>query len=111
MQRDRKRVILRQRVRDLVRAVRAVRNTQVFQTETRVVTDALLVVIGTERRIQFRILQSIVKRSFNCKDFSISACSFFCSYISKMYFSHCKHAEVSKRMCSVNLDASISGEY
>jgi hypothetical protein len=41
MQRDRKCVILRQRVRDSVRAVRAVRNTPVFQTETRVVTDAL----------------------------------------------------------------------
>jgi hypothetical protein len=36
MQRDGKRVILRQRVRC---SVRAVRNTQVFQTETRVVAD------------------------------------------------------------------------
>jgi hypothetical protein len=32
-------VILRQRVRGSVRAVRAVRNTRVFQTETRVVAD------------------------------------------------------------------------
>jgi hypothetical protein len=36
---DGKRVILRQRVRGSVRAVRAVRNTRVFQTETRVVAD------------------------------------------------------------------------
>jgi len=36
---DRQRVILRQRVRGSVRAVRAVRNTRVFQTETRVVAD------------------------------------------------------------------------
>jgi len=35
-----KRVILRQRVRGSVRAVRAVRNTRVFLTETRVVADA-----------------------------------------------------------------------
>ena len=35
-----KRVILRQRLRGSVRAVRAVRNTRVFQTETRVVADA-----------------------------------------------------------------------
>jgi hypothetical protein len=34
------RVIFRQRVRGSVRAVRAVRNTWVFQTETRVVADA-----------------------------------------------------------------------
>jgi hypothetical protein len=34
---DGKRVILRQRVRGSVRAVRAARNTRVFQTETRVV--------------------------------------------------------------------------
>ena len=32
-------MILRQRVRGSVRAVRAVRNTRVFQTETRVVAD------------------------------------------------------------------------
>src|SRR5882757_1563583 len=38
---DGKRVILRQRVRGSVRAVRAVRNTRVFQTETGVVADAL----------------------------------------------------------------------
>jgi len=31
--------------------------------------------------------------------------------ISKMYFSHCKPPGVSERMWSVNLDASISGEY
>jgi hypothetical protein len=37
---DGKRVILRQRVRGSVRAVRAVRNTRVFQTETGVVADA-----------------------------------------------------------------------
>jgi hypothetical protein len=36
---DGKRVFLRRRVRGSVRAVRAVRNTQVFQTETRVVAD------------------------------------------------------------------------
>jgi hypothetical protein len=36
---DRQRVILRQRVRGSVRAVRAVWNTRVFQTETRVVAD------------------------------------------------------------------------
>jgi len=39
---DRQRVILRQRVRGSVRAVRAVRNTRVFQTETRVVADDTL---------------------------------------------------------------------
>jgi len=33
------------------------------------------------------------------------------SYISKMYFSHWKTPGVSERMWSVNLDASISGEY
>jgi len=37
---DRKRVILCQRVRGSVRAVRAVQNTRVFQTETRFVADA-----------------------------------------------------------------------
>jgi len=31
--------------------------------------------------------------------------------ISKLYFSHCKPPGVSERMWSVNLDASISGEY
>ena len=31
--------------------------------------------------------------------------------ISKMYFSHWKSPGVSERMWSVNLDASISGEY
>jgi hypothetical protein len=36
---DGQRVILRQRVRGSVRAVRAVWNTHVFQTETRVVAD------------------------------------------------------------------------
>ena len=36
---DRQRVILRQRVRGSVRAIRAVWNTRVFQTETRVVAD------------------------------------------------------------------------
>ena len=36
------RVILRQRVRGSVRAVRAVGNTQVFLTETRVVADAVV---------------------------------------------------------------------
>ena len=39
MQCDRKRVILCQRVRGSVRAVRVVRNTRVFKTETRVVAD------------------------------------------------------------------------
>jgi hypothetical protein len=38
---DRQRVILRQRVRGSVRAVRAVRNTRVFQMETRVVANEL----------------------------------------------------------------------
>ena len=37
---DRQCIILRQRVRGSVRAIRAVRNTRVFQTETRVVADA-----------------------------------------------------------------------
>jgi hypothetical protein len=37
---DGSRLILRQRVRDSARAVRAVRNTRVFQMETRVVADA-----------------------------------------------------------------------
>jgi hypothetical protein len=32
-------------------------------------------------------------------------------YSSKMYFSHWKPLEVSERMWSVNLDASMSGEY
>jgi len=32
-------------------------------------------------------------------------------FISKMYFSHWKPPGVSERMWSVNLDASISGEY
>jgi hypothetical protein len=41
MQCDGKHVILRQRVRGSVRAVRAVRNTRVFQTETRVVADVI----------------------------------------------------------------------
>jgi hypothetical protein len=36
---DGNRVILRQTVRGSVRAVRAVRNTRLFQTETRVVAD------------------------------------------------------------------------
>jgi len=39
MQRDPSRLILCQRVRGSVRAVRAVRNTRVFQTETGVVAD------------------------------------------------------------------------
>jgi hypothetical protein len=38
---DGKRVILRQRVRGSVRAVRAVQNTRVFQTETRFVADVV----------------------------------------------------------------------
>jgi len=38
---DGKRVILRQRVRGSVRALRAVWNTRVFQTETKFVADAL----------------------------------------------------------------------
>ena len=37
---DRKPVILRQRVRGTIRAVRAVRNTRVSLTKTRVVADA-----------------------------------------------------------------------
>jgi hypothetical protein len=36
---DGKRVFLYQRVRGSVRAVRAIRNTQVFQTDTKVVAD------------------------------------------------------------------------
>ena len=36
---DVKRVIPRQSVQGSIRAIRAVRNTQVFQTETRVVAD------------------------------------------------------------------------
>jgi len=40
MQRDPSRLILHQRVRGSVRAVRAIRNTRVFQTETGVVADA-----------------------------------------------------------------------
>jgi hypothetical protein len=44
MQRDGQRVILRQRVRGSVRAVRAVRNTWVFQTETRVFADVFVFV-------------------------------------------------------------------
>ena len=40
---DGKRVIPPQRVRGFIRAVRAVRNTRVFQTETRVVADDALV--------------------------------------------------------------------
>jgi hypothetical protein len=39
---DGQRVILRQRVRGSVRAVRAVRNTWVFQTETGVVADVAI---------------------------------------------------------------------
>jgi len=39
---DRQHLILRQRVRVSVRAVRAVRNTRLFQTETRVVADDVL---------------------------------------------------------------------
>jgi hypothetical protein len=38
---DGSRLILRQRVRGSARAVRAIRNTRVFQTETRVVADVL----------------------------------------------------------------------
>jgi hypothetical protein len=38
---DRSRLILRQRVRGSARAVRAVRNTRVFQTETSVVADVV----------------------------------------------------------------------
>jgi len=52
---DGKRVILRQRVRGSVRAVRAVQNTRVFLTETRVVADeagvelmVLVIVVGEE---------------------------------------------------------------
>jgi hypothetical protein len=53
---DRQRVILRQRVRGSVRAVRAVWNTRVFQTETRVVADEQTVLQGHWRctRIQGR---------------------------------------------------------
>jgi len=43
---DRQHVILRQRVRGSVRAVRAVRNTRVFQTETRVVADDSQILIS-----------------------------------------------------------------
>ena len=39
MQRDGQRVILRQIIRGSVKAVRAVRNTRVFQKEIRVVAD------------------------------------------------------------------------
>jgi hypothetical protein len=41
---DGQRVILRQRVRGSVRAVTAVQNTRVFQTETRVVADGTVAV-------------------------------------------------------------------
>jgi hypothetical protein len=40
------RVILLQRVRGSVRAIRAIRNTRDFQTETRVVADVLLLLPG-----------------------------------------------------------------
>lgn len=39
MQCDPSRLILRQMVRGSARAVRAIRNTRVFQTETRVIAD------------------------------------------------------------------------
>jgi hypothetical protein len=45
---DRKRVTLRQRVRASVRAVRAVRNSRVFQTETTVVADARLLLLAEQ---------------------------------------------------------------
>ena len=44
--------------------------------------------------------------SYNDNTYSI-----FPNFISKMYFSHWKPPGGSERMCSVNLDASISGEY
>jgi hypothetical protein len=46
---DRSRLILRQRVQGSARAVRAVQNTRVIQTETRVVTDANL---SVDNRLQ-----------------------------------------------------------
>jgi len=70
---DRQRVILRQRVRGSVRAVRAVRNTRVFQTETRVVADearpaearlqtltrAYGVILGRVRAVQVVCVQAV----------------------------------------------------
>jgi len=44
---DGSRLILRQRVRGSARAVRAVRNTRVFQTETRVVADVAECILTT----------------------------------------------------------------
>jgi hypothetical protein len=38
-------------------------------------------------------------------------CTWYYTFISKMYFSHWKPPGVSERMWSVNLDASIAGEY
>jgi hypothetical protein len=43
---DGKCAILRQRVRGAVTAVRAVRNTRVFQTETRVVADLVIAIFS-----------------------------------------------------------------
>ena len=42
MQHDGKRVILRHRVRGSVSAVRTIRNTRVFETETRVVGNGIV---------------------------------------------------------------------
>jgi len=48
---DRKHVTLSQRVRGCVRAVRAVRNTRVFLTETRVVADACPLIRDAANRV------------------------------------------------------------
>jgi len=56
---DGQRVIFRQRVRGSVRAVRAVRNTRVFQTETRVVAD---VIQKPTRSLQIHSERELLKR-------------------------------------------------
>jgi len=76
MQRDGKCVILRLRVRGSVRAVRAVRNTRVFLTETRVVADEAqeihkgdgATVIEVDLRLDLRLFHF----SFGHADFLVS---------------------------------------
>jgi len=55
---DGKRVILRQRVRGSVRAIRAIRNTPVYLTETWVVADKLLSCWCHPAALQFLLIQS-----------------------------------------------------
>jgi len=57
---DRQRVILRQRVRGSIRAIRAVWNTRVFQMETRVVADAV------KQAIKQSFKQAL-HQAFNCQ--------------------------------------------